>query len=115
MNVLCTCFWDEVAASVGDLSILVRTVRGNADAYEIIAGERRWRAAQRAGLHDVPIVLLEASDREALELAIVENVQRADLNAIEEASGYIDLIEREEEALGVFGHRRIEIEAQEST
>jgi ParB family chromosome partitioning protein len=68
--------------------ILVRTVRGAADAYEIIAGERRWRASQRAGLHDVPIVVLEVSDREALELAIIENVQRSDLNALEEAMGY---------------------------
>ena len=61
--------------------------------YEIIAGERRWRAAQRAGLHDVPVVLLEVSDREALELAIIENVQRADLNALEEASGYQALVD----------------------
>ena len=66
----------------------MRTVRGQADAYEIIAGERRWRAAQRAGLHDVPVVLLEVSDREALELAIIENVQRTDLNPLEEAMGY---------------------------
>ncbi|MBL8590896.1 MAG: ParB/RepB/Spo0J family partition protein [Methylobacteriaceae bacterium] len=68
--------------------ILVRTVPGVADAYEIIAGERRWRAAQRAGQHDVPIILIEAGDREALEIAIVENVQRADLNPMEEALGY---------------------------
>jgi ParB family chromosome partitioning protein len=61
-------------------------VRGAIDQYEIVAGERRWRAAQRAGLHDVPVVLLEVSDREALELAIIENVQRADLNALEEAA-----------------------------
>lgn len=68
--------------------ILVRAVGGKVDSYEIIAGERRWRAAQRAGLHDAPIVILEVSDKEALELAIIENVQRADLNAIEEAMGY---------------------------
>ena len=55
------------------------------DAYEIIAGERRWRAAQRAGLHEVPIIVVEADDRQALELAIIENVQRADLNPLEEA------------------------------
>jgi ParB family transcriptional regulator, chromosome partitioning protein len=61
--------------------------------HEIIAGERRWRAAQRAGLHDVPVTILEVSDREALELAIVENVQRADLNPVEEARGYQALIE----------------------
>jgi ParB family chromosome partitioning protein len=83
---------EELAASIRERGIiqpiLVRTARGVADQYEIIAGERRWRAAQRAGLHDVPIVLLEVSDREALELAIIENVQRADLNALEEAGGY---------------------------
>ena len=68
--------------------IVVRTVRDAADSFEIIAGERRWRAAQRASLHDVPIVVLEVSDAEALELAIIENVQRTDLNALEEATGY---------------------------
>ena len=68
-------------------------MRGAIDQYEIIAGERRWRAAQRAGLHDVPVVLLEVSDREALELAIIENVQRADLNALEEANGYQALVD----------------------
>jgi ParB family transcriptional regulator, chromosome partitioning protein len=73
--------------------ILVRSVPGTPDAYEIIAGERRWRAAQRAGLHDVPIVLIEASDRESLEFAIIENVQRADLNPLEEAAGYKRLAE----------------------
>jgi ParB family chromosome partitioning protein len=83
---------DELAASIRERGIiqpiLVRTVRGATDAYEIIAGERRWRAAQRAGIHDVPVVLLEVGDREALELAIIENVQRTDLNALEEAMGY---------------------------
>jgi ParB family chromosome partitioning protein len=68
--------------------IVVRSVKGAADSFEIIAGERRWRAAQRASLHEVPIVVLDVSDAEALELAIIENVQRADLNALEEASGY---------------------------
>jgi ParB family chromosome partitioning protein len=72
--------------------ILVRAVQGTANVFEIIAGERRWRAAQRAGVHDVPVVVLEVSDKEALEIAIVENVQRADLNAIEEAAGYQALI-----------------------
>ena len=62
--------------------------------FEIVAGERRWRAAQKAGLHSVPVIVRELSDREVLELAIIENVQRADLNAIEEAGGYRDLIER---------------------
>src|SRR3954471_4697514 len=68
--------------------IAVRPVKGSPDRYEIIAGERRWRAAQLAGLHDVPIVPLDVSDSDALELAIIENVQREDLNAIEEAQGY---------------------------
>lgn len=73
--------------------ILVRAMPGVADVFEIIAGERRWRAAQRAGLHEVPILVIEATDREALELAIIENVQRADLNPIEESAGYERLIE----------------------
>jgi ParB family transcriptional regulator, chromosome partitioning protein len=62
--------------------------------YEIVAGERRWRASQRAGLHTVPVIVRDLSDQDVLELAIIENVQRADLNAIEEAFGYQDLIER---------------------
>jgi len=62
--------------------------------FEIIAGERRWRAAQRAGLHDVPVIVREVGDQEALELAIIENVQRADLNPLEEAMGYGQLIEQ---------------------
>jgi ParB family chromosome partitioning protein len=65
-----------------------------AGVYEIVAGERRWRAAQRAGLHMIPVIVRDLSDQEVLELAIIENVQRADLNAIEEATGYRDLIER---------------------
>lgn len=82
----------DLAASIREKGIIqpvvVRTIAGVADAYEIIAGERRWRAAQQAGLQDVPVVVHEADDREALELAIIENVQRADLNPIEEAKGY---------------------------
>jgi ParB family chromosome partitioning protein len=62
--------------------------------YEIVAGARRWRASQRAGLHSVPVIVRELGDQEVLELAIIENVQRADLNAIEEANGYRELIER---------------------
>ena len=73
--------------------VLVRTSKTAANQYEIIAGERRWRAAQRAGLHDVPVIVQEVSDKEALELAIIENVQRADLNALEEANGYEQLIQ----------------------
>lgn len=60
--------------------------------YEIVAGERRWRAAQRAALHEVPVIVLELTDREALEIAIIENVQRADLNPVEEAQGYESLM-----------------------
>ncbi len=86
---------DELAASIRERGviqpILVRAIPRVADAYEIIAGERRWRAAQRAGLHEMPIVVIEAGDREALEIAIIENVQRADLNALEEAAGYAQL------------------------
>jgi ParB family chromosome partitioning protein len=63
------------------------------DHYEIIAGERRWRAAQRAGLADIPVIVRDVNDRTALELAIIENVQRADLNPVEEALGYQQLIE----------------------
>lgn len=62
--------------------------------YEIVAGERRWRAAMKAGLHMVPVIVRDLGDQEVLELAIIENVQRSDLNAIEEATGYRDLIER---------------------
>jgi len=68
--------------------IVVRPVKGAQDRYEIIAGERRWRASQAAGLHEVPIVPIDVSDSDALELAIIENVQREDLNAMEEALGY---------------------------
>ncbi len=67
--------------------IIVRAVKGTEN-FEIIAGERRWRAAQRAALHDVPVVVVEVNDQEALQLAIIENVQRADLNPLEEAAGY---------------------------
>jgi ParB family chromosome partitioning protein len=88
----------ELAASIKERGIIqpvvVRAVRGAKDSYEIIAGERRWRAAQRAGLHEIPIVPFEATDSEALELAIIENVQRTDLNPLEEAGGY-DALARE--------------------
>ena len=87
---------DELAASVRERGIIqpivVRQAAGTSGAYEIIAGERRWRAAQRAGLHDVPIVTLDVSDAQALELAIIENVQRTDLNPLEEAAGYQSLM-----------------------
>jgi len=89
---------DNLSASIREKGILqpilVRPVSGKKDAFEIVAGERRWRAAQRAGVHDVPITILEINDKEALEIAIVENVQRADLNPLEEAAGYENLIEQ---------------------
>src|SRR5215471_8226792 len=87
---------DELANSIKERGIIqpvaVRPLRGASDAYEIIAGERRWQAAQRAGLHEIPGVVLDVSDVEALELAIVENVQREDLNPLEEAAGYQSLL-----------------------
>ena len=73
--------------------IIVRKSSDDNSKYEIIAGERRWLAAQKAGLHDVPIVVIDVDDLKSLEFAIVENVQRKDLNAIEEARGYQRLIE----------------------
>jgi ParB family chromosome partitioning protein len=82
----------ELAASVKQHGVIqpivVRPVKGAADRYEIIAGERRWRASQLAGLHEVPIVPVDVSDSDALEIMIIENVQREDLNAMEEAQGY---------------------------
>jgi ParB family chromosome partitioning protein len=86
----------NLAASVKEKGILtpilVRPL--GPDSYEIVAGERRWRAAQMAKLHDVPVVVRELGDAEALELAIIENVQRADLNVLEEALAYQELIDR---------------------
>lgn len=88
---------NELAASIKERGIIqpivVRPARGKDDHFEIIAGERRWRAAQRAGLHQVPIAIVEATDAQALEFAIIENVQRADLNPMEEAAGYQALME----------------------
>ena len=93
--------------------ILVRRNPRKPDGYEIIAGERRWRAAQRASLHDVPVVLREFSDAEALEVAIIENVQRADLNPVEEAEGYTHLIDHhdytQEQLAKVIGKSRSHI------
>lgn len=73
--------------------IVVRPVTGETNRYEIVAGERRWRASQLAGIHDVPVIIREFSDGEALEIALIENIQRADLNPIEEADGYQQLID----------------------
>jgi ParB family chromosome partitioning protein len=74
--------------------ILVRPAPGEAGQFQIVAGERRWRAAQRAGLREMPVVVREFDDLETLEIAIIENVQRADLNPIEEAMGYRALVDR---------------------
>jgi len=80
---------DELAASIRQHGIVEPIlVRKEGGRYRILAGERRWRAAQRAGLKEVPALVREATDREAFELALVENIQRADLNAIEEAEAY---------------------------
>lgn len=92
---------NELAKSIGEKGILqpllVRKNRLKPKSYEIIAGERRWRAAQIATLHEVPVLIRDYSDQEVLEIAIIENVQRADLNAVEEAIGYRQLMDR-------FGH-----------
>lgn len=84
----------ELTASIKEKGIIQPiVVRQAGSGYEIIAGERRWRAAQRAGIVKVPVVVKDATDMEALELALIENLQREDLNPIEEASGYQHLIE----------------------
>jgi len=87
---------EELANSIREKGVmqplLVRPSGQDPDIYELIAGERRWRAAQAAGLHEVPVIIREVDDKEALELAIIENVQRADLNSIDEARGYGELM-----------------------
>jgi len=97
---------DALAKSVAEKGvvqpILVRPISGPEERYQIVAGERRWRAAQRAQLHDVPAVIRELTDQETLEIGIVENIQRADLNPVEEARAYKQLIER-------FGHSQEEV------
>lgn len=86
----------ELTQSIKDRGIIqpivVRPLDGKSDSYEIVAGERRWRAAQKAGLHEVPVVVVNIDDKTSLEYAILENVQRADLNPIEEAEGYSRLM-----------------------
>jgi ParB family transcriptional regulator, chromosome partitioning protein len=83
---------EELAASIRERGLVqplvVRPSLSDAESFEIVAGERRWRAAQLANLHQVPVVVRELTDQEAVELAIIENVQREDLNAIEEGEGY---------------------------
>ena len=91
---------DELAASIaarGLIQPIVVRPHPHNSAYQIVAGERRWRAAQRARLHDVPVIIRELSDADTIELAIVENIQRQDLNAIEEAEAYQKLT-------AVYGH-----------
>ncbi|HEX2556305.1 MAG TPA: ParB/RepB/Spo0J family partition protein [Microvirga sp.] len=90
--------------------VVVRAIPTTPDAFEIVAGERRWRAAQAAGLHDVPVVVVDVDDRTSLEFAILENVQRSDLNPIEEAAGYQRLLDEfrytQEELAKVIGKSR---------
>ena len=97
---------DELADSIkthGLLQpILVRADKNRVGMYEIIAGERRWRAAQRAQLHEVPVIVLDLSDIEALQIALIENLQREDLNPVDEARGYQRLLED-------FGHTQEEL------
>ncbi|PIE07768.1 MAG: chromosome partitioning protein ParB [Rhodobacterales bacterium] len=90
---------DDLAASIREKGIIQPLIlrKKAEDRFEIVAGERRWRAAQMAQLHEVPALVREYSDTEALEIAIIENIQRADLNAVEEAAGYRELMDR-------FGH-----------
>jgi len=86
---------DELAASIREKGIIQPlVVRRKDDHYELIAGERRWRAAQKAGLRDLPVVIQDVSDDTALEMALIENIQREDLNAVEEAEAYHALMER---------------------
>ena len=87
----------ELAASLRDKGmlqpILARPIAGQANVFEIVAGERRWRAAQLANLHDVPVLVRDLADAETLEIALIENLQRQDLNAIEEAMAYQELMD----------------------
>jgi ParB family transcriptional regulator, chromosome partitioning protein len=86
---------DELAASIREKGVIQPlVVIKKAGHYEIIAGERRWRAAQKAGLHEVPVVIQDVSENTALEMALIENIQREDLNAIEEAHAYRALMEK---------------------
>lgn len=73
--------------------VVVRPAPSGGNGYELIAGERRWRAAQKAGQHEIPVIIQDVTDREAMEIAIIENVQRQDLNPLEEAMGYDQLIQ----------------------
>ena len=86
---------DELAASIAARGLIQPiVVRPHGHRFQIVAGERRWRAAQRARLHEIPAIVRDFSDAETLEVALIENIQREDLNAIEEAEAYRRLIER---------------------
>jgi len=86
---------DELAASIAERGVLQPIlVRATEDGYELIAGERRWRAAQKARLHEIPALIREANEESSAEIALIENIQREDLNAIEEAEAYRQLINR---------------------
>jgi ParB family chromosome partitioning protein len=106
----------ELADSIrtkGLLQPIIARPDANRGGYEIVAGERRWRAAQRAGIHQVSVIVRDLNDQELLEVALIENVQRSDLNAIEEATGYNDLTERfgytQEQLADVIGKSRSHI------
>ncbi len=89
---------DDLSASIKEKGIIQPLiVRRKDGGFEIVAGERRWRAAQKAGLHQIPVIIRDFDDTEVLEIAIIENIQRADLNPVEEAAGYIQLMNK-------FGH-----------
>ena len=111
---------DDLAQSIREKGILqpivVRPVPGDPQSFQIVAGERRWRAAQRAQIHQVPVVIKELNDSEALEVAIVENVQRTDLNAVEEAAGYQALMDQfdhtQEQLAQIIGKSRSHIANQ---
>jgi len=97
----------DLIASIRDRGILQPLLvrrRGDLDQYEIIAGERRWRAAQAAGLHRIPVLIREMTDGEALEIALVENIQRHDLSPIEEAMGYKRLMDEFHHTQEQLGH-----------
>ncbi|MFA8441665.1 ParB/RepB/Spo0J family partition protein [Yoonia sp.] len=98
----------ELASSIAEKGIIqpliVRQSPADSDIFEIVAGERRWRAAQIAKLHEIPVLLRDYDDTEVLEIAIIENIQRADLNPVDEAAGYKQLMDR-------FGHTQDKLSA----
>ena len=96
---------DDLAASIKEKGVIQPLiVREKSNGYEIVAGERRWRAAQMAKLHELPVIIRDYTDTEVLEIAIIENIQRADLNPVEEAAGYQQLMDK-------FGHTQEKLAA----